>query len=473
MRVLSLFDGMSCGQIALRDMGITPEVYYASEVDKFAIAQTQLNFPDTIQLGDVRLVDPTQLGHIDLLIGGSPCQSFSFAGKRVGMATKENEKVLTLDRYLELKEQGFEFEGQSYLFWEYMRILTELRRLNPNVKFLLENVKMKKEWETVLTEAIGVPGVHINSALVSAQNRKRIYWTNIGEIAQPEDRGLLLRDVLQTEVDEKYFLKDEVVKNLIAHRERNKAKGYGFGAVFHKGDQKMGALKIGGSGVDDLVEDGYVKISRKGEIRKDQDKASCLTVGGHGAGNHSDMDLICVAMRGRPQCEKNEQQLEPSPDEGKTNCLTTVAKDNLILQRARGFNKGNVFAEKSPTLSSNAWEQNNFVITKEDKPLIIPEATKKGFIEVNEGECFDFAYPDSKTRRGRKMGDKCNALLTSNEFCRYENSRIRRLTPTECARLQTIPEWYTWQCSETQQYKMLGNGWTVEVIKHIFSYLNK
>ena len=399
MRVLSLFDGMSCGQIALRDMGITPEVYYASEVDKFAIAQTQLNFPDTIQLGDVRLVDPTQLGHIDLLIGGSPCQSFSFAGKRVGMATKENEKVLTLDRYLELKEQGFEFEGQSYLFWEYMRILTELRRLNPNVKFLLENVKMKKEWEAVLTDAIGVPGVHINSALVSAQNRKRIYWTNIGEIAQPEDRGLLLRDVLQTEVDEKYFLKDEVVKNLIAHRERNKAKGYGFGAVFHKGDQKMGALKIGGSGVDDLVE------------------------------------------------------------------------DNQIIQRARGFNKGNVFVEKSPTLSSNAWEQNNFVLTKEDKPLIIPEATKKGFIEVNEGECFDFAYPDSKTRRGRKMGDKCNALLTSNEFCRYENSRIRRLTPTGCARLQTIPEWYTWQCSETQQYKMLGNGWTVEVIKHIFSYL--
>lgn len=461
MRVLSLFDGMSCGQIALRDMGITPEVYYASEVDKFAIAQTQLNFPDTIQLGDVRLVDPTQLGHIDLLIGGSPCQSFSFAGKRVGMATKENEKVLTLDRYLELKEQGFEFEGQSYLFWEYMRILTELRRLNPNVKFLLENVKMKKEWEVVLTEAIGVPGVHINSALVSAQNRKRIYWTNIGEIAQPEDRGLLLRDVLQTEVDEKYFLKDEVVKKLVEHRERHKAKGNGFGAVFHKGDQKMGALKIGGSGVDDLVEDranqhleknirstddkaqcflatswkdswangmtlvedGYVKISRKGEIRKDQDKASCLTVGGHGAGNHSDMDLICVAMRGRdPENPSNrttgaptEQRLEPCSSEGKTNCLTTVAKDNLILQRARGFNKGNVFAEKSPTLSSNAWEQNNVVLTPEP--------------------------------------------------------RIRRLTPTECARLQTIPEWYTWQCSETRQYKMLGNGWTVEVIKHIFSYL--
>ena len=379
MRVLSLFDGMSCGQIALRDMGITPEVYYASEVDKFAIAQTQLNFPDTIQLGDVRLVDPTQLGHIDLLIGGSPCQSFSFAGKRVGMATKENEKVLTLDRYLELKEQGFEFEGQSYLFWEYMRILTELRRLNPNVKFLLENVKMKKEWEAVLTEAIGVPGVHINSALVSAQNRKRIYWTNIGEIAQPEDRGLLLRDVLQTEVDEKYFLKDEVVRNLIAHRERNKAKGYGFGAVFHKGDQKMGALKIGGSGVDDLVEDRANQHLEK-NIRSTDDKAQCF---------------LATSWKG-----------------AWANGMTLVEEPDLSQghQYYRTYNK----EDKSATLLSThfGWTHNI-----------------------------------------------------------KEESRIRRLTPTECARLQTIPEWYTWQCSETQQYKMLGNGWTVEVIKHIFSYL--
>ena len=333
------------------------------------------------------------------------------------MTTKENEKILTLERYLELKEQGFEFEGQSYLFWEYMRILTELRKLNPNIKFLLENVKMKKEWEKVLTEAIGVPGVHINSSLVSAQNRKRIYWTNIGEIQQPEDRGLLLRDVLQAEVDEKYFMREELAK------------------------------KLGASLVNRQTEQSPLKISRKGEVRKDQDKASCLTVGGHGCGNHSDMDLICVAMRGRdPENPSNrttgaptEQRLEPYSSEGKTNCLTTVAKDNLIMQT--------------------------------EKTLIVPEATKKGYIEVKDGECFDYAYPDSKTRRGRKMGDKCNALLTSNEYCLFKDTRIRRLTPTECARLQTIPEWYKWECSETQQYKMLGNGWTVEVIKHIFSYL--
>ena len=127
MVVLSLFDGMSCGQIALRELGAKIDTYYASEVDKYAIQQTQYNFPDTVQLGDVRNVDARKLGHVDLLIGGSPCQSFSFAGKRAGMSTKEKEEIYTLDRYLELKQAGFEFEGQSYLFWEYVRILQELR----------------------------------------------------------------------------------------------------------------------------------------------------------------------------------------------------------------------------------------------------------------------------------------------------------------------------------------------------------
>lgn len=241
MIVLSLFDGMSCGQIALRDMGITIEKYYASEVDKFAIAQTQLNFPETVQLGDVRNIDARKLGHVDLLIGGSPCQSFSFAGKRAGMATKEKEEIYTLDRYLELKQAGFEFEGQSYLFWEYMRILHELRESNPNVLFLLENVEMGKKWEAVLSEALGLRGVHINSALVSAQVRKRIYWTNIrtfqssmftppdSAIPQPKDRGIFLKHILEDEVPERYFLNDEAVQKLLAHRERNKEAGNGFG----------------------------------------------------------------------------------------------------------------------------------------------------------------------------------------------------------------------------------------------------
>lgn len=129
MVILSLFDGMSCGQIALRELGVTIDKYYASEIDKFAIQNTMANFPDTVQLGDVRQVDAKSLGKIDLLIGGSPCQCFSFAGKRAGMSTKSKEQIETLTRYLELKQQGFEFEGQSYLFWEYVRTPTECARL--------------------------------------------------------------------------------------------------------------------------------------------------------------------------------------------------------------------------------------------------------------------------------------------------------------------------------------------------------
>ena len=178
------------------------------------------------------------------------CQSFSFAGKRVGMKTKENMEILTLGLYLDLKEEGFEFEGQSYLFWEFMRILTILRRRNPDIKFLLENVEMGKKWETVLSDAIGIRGVHINAALVSAQTRKRIYWSNIRvweaglfgwkytDIPQPKDRGILLRDILDDEVDEKYYLSEKVVASLLAHKKRNEEKGNGFGAIFHEGGGK-------------------------------------------------------------------------------------------------------------------------------------------------------------------------------------------------------------------------------------------
>jgi len=140
MNVLSLFDGMSCGQIALNRAEIFYDNYYASEIDKYAISVTQKNYPNTKHLGNVKEIDYSKLPKIDLLIGGSPCQSFSFAGKQKGMTTKDNVEILTLEHYLQLKNNGFEFQGQSYLFWEYMNTLTILK---PKY-FLLENVKNER-----------------------------------------------------------------------------------------------------------------------------------------------------------------------------------------------------------------------------------------------------------------------------------------------------------------------------------------
>ena len=167
MRVLSLFDGISCGKVALDRAGIQYKEYYASEIDKYAIKVSCKNHPDIIRLGDVRKIDGTQLPKIDLLIGGSPCQSFSRSGDNSG------------------------FNGKSGLFYEYLRLLNEVK---PKY-FLLENVVMKKEWENTISELLGVPPVMIDSALFSAQKRQRLYWTNIPFNRNIDDRNILLSDI--------------------------------------------------------------------------------------------------------------------------------------------------------------------------------------------------------------------------------------------------------------------------------------
>lgn len=345
MNVLSLFDGMSCGQQALERVGIKVDNYFASEIDKYAITVTMANYPNTKQLGSVVNVDGYSLPKIDLLIGGSPCQSFSFAGKRKGMSTKDEQEILTLDHYLELKSQEYEFEGQSYLFWEYMRLLNEVK---PKY-FLLENVMMGEKWEKILSKAIGVNPIMINSSLVSAQNRQRLYWTNIGmkpsglfgdlesTIQQPKDLGILLKDILEPEVDEKYFLKEN-------------------------------------SFIFDRIKNNHPFTPR---IPNDNEKSNCLCIGGKGTKDlivHNTMPRSSKSGKGGTGPLKRE--------DGKTYCLDT---------------------------------------------------------------------------------GQTNAI----QYC----GNVRRLTPIECERLQTVKDNYTNHVSDSQRYKMLGNGWTVDVIAHFFKYI--
>jgi site-specific DNA-cytosine methylase len=203
MNVLSLFDGISCGQVALERAGIQVSNYYASEIDKYCIQITQKNYPNTIQIGDVCSIKAEDYQNIDLLIGGSPCQSFSFASSMDGMITKEKLEITTLEQYLNYKNKGYEFEGQSYLFWEYVRVLSEVK---PRY-FLLENVKMAKKWQKVITSALGVEPILINSELVSAQSRDRLYWTNIPNVSQPEDKHIYIDDILENDIVHKYLAK--------------------------------------------------------------------------------------------------------------------------------------------------------------------------------------------------------------------------------------------------------------------------
>lgn len=192
MKVLSLFDGMGCGRIALDRAGIKVDNYLASEIKPHAIKVSKHNYPNIEQLGDVTNLKGEHFSKIDLLIGGSPCQSFSNA-----------------NQYVQSGTDGF--DGKSKLFFEYVRILNELKEINPNLKFILENVKMKKEWRDLITKYLAVEPLEINSNIFVAQNRPRLYWTNIKQSEIPPKNDVLLKDIIQIEVDSKYFLSDKAV----------------------------------------------------------------------------------------------------------------------------------------------------------------------------------------------------------------------------------------------------------------------
>lgn len=413
MNVLSLFDGISCGQQAIKELDVQVGKYYASEIDKYAIAITQHNFPDTIQLGDVTNWRNWTIGFegkhticwedIDLIQGGSPCQGFSFAGKQ-----------LNFD------------DPRSKLFFEFVDILNHARKYNPNVKFLLENVRMKQEYQDIISEALGVNPVMINSALVSAQNRVRLYWTNIGEIQQPEDKGILLRDVLE----------DLPAEHEIPQRvpEATK-KGY--------------CEPQDGDGLDLTFPNSK---TRRGRLMKE--KSNCLT-----AANY-DYGVVVQGAADRNQVTKRgiERQINIRKDE-KSNCVVPTYAEKLnrvCIQVGEADIKGHdsikrVYSPdgKSPTLTTMGGGHREPKVEVREKSKCV-RSSGRGSYDRHEWD---------------SVGDKGTEL------------HWRKFTPLECERLQTLPDGYTAigadgkPISNTQRYKVLGNGWTVAVIKHIYQSL--
>lgn len=377
MNILSLFDGMSCCRIAAERAGFKVNNYYASELDKSAIAVTQANWPSNIQLGDVTKWREWSIGwsSIDLLIGGSPCQGFSFAGKQ-----------LAFD------------DPRSKLFFVYVDILNHIRTYNPAVKFMLENVKMKKEHLAVISEQLGVEPVFINSALVSAQNRQRYYWAN-SEIKQPADKGVVLADILECgEVD--------------------RDKAFCIDANYHKGGNP----------------EQYFNKSRRQLVFK-----PAAIVGRKLDENGNRNDTLE---------QKPVQCLEVQPH-GKSRCLSTVAKDTVISPLEPG--RYPLVVNFNERIKGVTQDERGIRYNKWDK-------AKSGISELGRILKPSAAYTDALTTSHMPK-------LALNDD--VGNLMYRKLTPIECERLQTVPDNYTAHVSNTQRYKMLGNGWTVDVIAHI------
>lgn len=351
MRVLSLFDGISIARQALTNLGYKNITYFASEIDKYAIQIAQKNFPDTMQIGNIENLYGLELDlikekNIDLIIGGSPCQDLSIA--------KKNREGLKGQR--------------SGLFYEYVRILKDVQ---PKY-FVLENVaSMPKEAKEQITEILGVEPIMINASLVSAQNRKRLFWTNIPNITQPEDKGILLKDILENDA------------------QTDRLKSYCIDASYYKGASWEQYIK---KGKRQLVKVGQIGKGGQGQrVYSPEGKSTALSALGGGQGAKTGLYLVkAAAQRGRNLINgkrkdilgvKTQQRIEIGGD--KANAMTSVQKDSLV------------------------------------------------------------AIEDY----------------------------VRKLTPIECERLQSLPDNYTEGVSNTQRYKMLGNGFNCAVIEHILSFM--
>ena len=355
MNVLSLFDGMSCGQIALNRVGIEYENYFASEIDKHAIQVTQKNYPNTKQVGSITELKGSDLPKIDLLLGGSPCQSISNAGNRKG------------------------FDGKSGLFWEFVRVLNEVKP----TYFLLENVKMKKEWKDVITEALGVEPIEICSSLFSAQQRKRLYWTNINiDLSKLPKSNEVIADVLGLP---------------IINKRENKI-------LMSKSDFKV-------------------------KVRK----------------NYIDKKELALFLRNH-----------------KTKTINEIATfcDAPKTMVEHWFRMDGSFSIPDTEYWFKLKECLNITDNKFDKSVTEFEFKNNLFDMAKRIYHIDGKHPTLTTLTG---GGQRKTITDGNEMF--------YLNPNHCEKLQTVPIDYTKIATERQRFRMLGNGWTVDVIAHIFAEL--
>ncbi len=427
MNVLSLFDGMSCTQIALKNLGIKVDKYYASEIDKYAIKVARENFPNTVHLGDIKNITGSDfICDIDLIVAGSPCQGFSFAGKQ-----------LAFD------------DPRSALFFEFIRLLKEVK---PKY-FLLENVRMKKEHMDVISQQVsdiypecsngslfGIEPIKINSALLSAQSRNRLYWTNIPNIEQPKDLGIVLRDIL--EPSEEWGERPQYLKNEFAGRER--------GTLVKDIDEKSACLNA-------TMYKGqistYVKKRADEDLKKmttKDGKAFVLTASYQGAASWNSI-------------ERKQRTMVPTYDTPKQVGTATNINGYDIIKR--------VYSEdgKSPTLTTMGGGH------REPK-VAVKGGALRARSKNKEGKNVEWKKTKPQQMLELRKDDKSNSLTSSTKdslAVKEEELTWRKLTPLECERLQTVPDNYTAAVSNTQRYKMLGNGFTIKVIEHILTNMEK
>jgi len=570
--VLSLFDGMSCGQMALKRAGFNITKYYACEIDKYAIQVTQKNFPNTIQLGDVTKVSAKDLSKVNLLIGGSPCQGFSFAGKQL----------------------NFE-DPRSKLFFEYVRLLNEIREINPNVLFLLENVVMKKEYQDIISEHLGVQPILINSSLVSAQNRKRLYWTNIGKISQPKDKGITWGDVREHNIEWGAMYYTDKAMDWIGKHGTRKGKPL----KIHADNEKMQMLEashhkkyssqrffgiidqpaqITGRRLNEFGKrEDYnknIKTTQCLEVRGG-DKVNCLTtvqkdnvisvlpIGRYPdvfkeleEGKHyryitpiecerlqtvPDNEIICIFALCLDRAKNYVNAVEQNPKLLKLALSAEKTELNefvkLVIQNTLQSNQqtkyiAQVNVDMQIQMQTNQCTANN----QKDSNIIANNAANIAmcknqnigadfvhpnvFINITEGRITHFGMEELH-QKGKHSTNQLNGnkplLLSGNEIMELVkdvNAGITRekdmnFTFTTLSVLNTnslelmlatyylfaksaiigftqnttsqksisvqfkINDGYTSIVSDTQRYRMLGNGWTVDVISHIFNHIKK